>query len=78
MKKYCISVHGVKYEMELLESDLIGYYLYKLIPMELGYGSKIMYITPDRTDHWMDGKPMEGGKQIAHSNILYLGYENPG
>jgi len=58
--------------MQLLESDLEGYYLYRLIPMELGSEPKIMYISPNRVDHWMYGKPMEGGKQIAPSNILYF------
>lgn len=72
MKRYCISVHGINHEMELLESDWVGYYLYKLIPMELGYEPKIMYIAPDRADHWMYGKPMEGGKQIDHSQIAYF------
>jgi len=47
-------------------------YLYKLIPMELGYDTKIMYIAQDRADHWMYGKPMEGGKQIKHSEISYF------
>ena len=72
MKTFCISVDGVNHEMELLESDMVGYYLYKLIPMELGYEPKIMYISPDRADHWMYGKPMEGGKQIEHSQIRYF------
>ena len=72
MKKYCISVHGVEHEMELLDSDLQGYYLYKLVPMELGYDAKIMYIAPDRADHWMYGKPMQGGKQINSSEIHYF------
>ena len=72
MKKYCISVHGVEHEMELLDSDLQGYYLYKLVPLELGYDTKIMYIAPDRADHWMYGKPMQGGKQINSSEIHYF------
>jgi hypothetical protein len=73
MKKVnCISIHGVNHKMKLLESDLEGFYLYKLIPMELGYDSKIMYIAPNREDHWMYGKPMEGGKQIKLSEILYF------
>jgi hypothetical protein len=66
----CISVHGIVHEMYLLESDCPGYYLYRLIPTELGYEPKIMYIAPDRADHWMYGKPMEG-KQISHTNIFY-------
>ncbi len=73
MKKvYCISVHGVSHEMELLNSDCRGFYCYKLVPMELGYESKIMYIKADREDYWMYGKPMEGGKQIQHSQIQHF------
>ena len=72
MRTNCISVHGVNHRMELLESDLIGYYLYKLIPMELGYDPKIMYIDPNMVDHWMYGQPMNGGKQIKLSEILYF------
>ena len=58
--------------MELLDSDLQGYYLYKLVPLELGYDAKIMYIAPDRADYWMYGKPMQGGKQISSSEIHYF------
>lgn len=65
-KKYCISVHGLNYKMVLCESDLEGFYLYKLIPMHLGDEPKFMYIAPNREDHWM------GGKQIQHSQILYF------
>ena len=72
IKTHCISVHGVQHTMELLESDLDGYYLYKLTPMELGYEPKIMYIAPNRADHWMYGKPMEGGLQIKRSEIRYF------
>jgi len=73
MKKvYCISVHGVNHEMQLLDSDCRDFYRYKLIPMELGYESKIMYIAPNREDYWMYGKPMEGGKQIKHSEIQHF------
>lgn len=72
MKIYCISVHGVNHKMELLESDLKGFYLYRLVPMELGYEPKNMYIAPDRAAHWMYGKPMQGGKQISNSEILYF------
>lgn len=72
MKKYCIAVHNIEHEMELLNSDLQGFYLYKLIPMELGYEPKIMYIAPDRSEHWIYGKPMEGGKQVENCNILYF------
>lgn len=71
-KKYCISVDAVKYVLQLCGSDLQGFYLYELIPMQLGDEPKFMYIAPDRTDHWMDGKPMQGGKQIALSQILYF------
>ncbi len=74
-KVNCISVHGVNHEMKLLQSDLVGFYLYKLIPMELGYEPKIMYIAPNRESHWMYGKPMEGGKEISNSNIMYF-YRN--
>jgi hypothetical protein len=70
MENHYISVHGVKHEMELLKSDIKGYDLYKLIPMELGYEPKIMYITPNKDDHWMYGGPMEG-KQINQSEIIY-------
>lgn len=72
VKKYCISVHGVNYKMELCTSDLVGFYLYKLVPMELGSEPKFMYIAPDRASHWMYGKPMQGGKQIQASQILYF------
>jgi hypothetical protein len=72
MKKNCISVHGVNYEMELLNSDFVGFYRYKLIPMKLGYEQKIMYIALNRVDHWMYAKPMEGGMQIQISKILYF------
>jgi hypothetical protein len=65
-------VHGIKYEIKLSESDLIGFYLYKLIPMELGHSSEIMYISPNREDHWMCGKPNDNGKQIKHSEIHYF------
>jgi hypothetical protein len=68
----CIEVQGIKHKMVLLTSDLVGFYLYKLIPIELGYESKIMYIAPNREAHWMYGKPMDGGKQIKHSEILYF------
>ena len=72
MKKiFCISVHGVNHEMVLLNSDLQGFYLYRLIPMELGYEPKIIYIAPDRAEHWLYGKPMEGGIQVESSKILY-------
>ena len=73
MKKvFCISVHGIQHEMELLNSDCVGFYLYKLIPMELGYEPKIMYIAPNREEYWMYGKPMQGGKQIQHSEIQHF------
>lgn len=72
MKIYCIKIHGISHEMELINSDFKGYYAYKLIPMELGYDPKIIYIAPDRQDHWLYGKPMDGGKQIKHSEILYF------
>ena len=72
MKVYCISVHGVNHEMKLLNSDLEGFYLYELIPMELGSAPKIMYIAPNREGHWMYGKPMEGGKYVKLSEILYF------
>ncbi len=72
MKTHCISVHGVGHEMKLCQSDLVGFYLYKLIPMELGYEPKFMYIAPDCAEHWMYGKPMQGGKQIDCSQIQYF------
>ncbi len=71
MKTHCISVHGVGHEMKLCQSDLVGFYVYKLIPIELGYEPKFMYIATDGTDHWMYGKPMEG-KQIELSQIQYF------
>lgn len=67
----CISIHGVNHEMKLMQSDYPGYYQYKLIPMELGFDPKIIYIAPNRADHWLYGKPMEG-KQIEAKNILYF------
>ena len=72
MKKYCISIHGVQHEMKIMTSDLQGFYMYKLVPMELGYDEKIIYIAPDRAAHWMYGKPYEGGKLIDPKNILYF------
>lgn len=70
--KNCIAIHGVNHEMELMASDLDGYYLYKLIPIELGCEPKIIYIAPNRADHWLYGKPMEGGKQVNTTEILYF------
>jgi hypothetical protein len=55
-----------------MESDCPGYYMYKLVPMELGYDPKVIYIAPDRASHWMYGKPMEGGKQIDNSKVDYF------
>lgn len=71
-KTHCISVHGVGYKMELCESDCIGFYLYKLIPKELGWEPKFMYIARNPEEHWMYGKPMQGGLQIDCSRILYF------
>jgi len=70
--KNCISIHNVNHEMKLLKSDLDGFYMYKLTPMELGYEPKIIYIAPNRAAHWLYGKPMEGGKFIELENILYF------
>jgi|LakMenEpi03Aug12_release.lakeMendotaPanAssembly.Ray.scaffolds.fasta_scaffold1134387_1 hypothetical protein len=71
-KIYCIKIHGVSHEMELINSDCKGYYAYKLIPMELGYEPKIVYIAPDRADYWLYDKPMQGGKQISHREISHF------
>jgi len=69
-RRYYITVHDNKYEMELKQSDCPGYFLYKLIPTALGSEPKIIYISPNREDHWLFGKPMEG-KQVHRSKILY-------
>ncbi len=69
---HCIAIHNVNHKMKLMESDLDGFYMYKLIPMELGYDPKIIYIAPNRAEHWLYGKPMEGGKLIDSHNILYF------
>jgi hypothetical protein len=61
--------------MKLLESDLVGFHLYKLIPTELGYEPKIMYINHDRTEFWLYGKPMDGGKQVEPFYIKFTFYE---
>lgn len=71
MKIYGITVHGVSHEMQLLTSDVQGFYLYKLIPMELGYEPKLMYIAPNREAYWMYGKPMEG-KLVDSRNISHF------
>lgn len=67
-----ISVHGIKYEMKLRNSDLPGFYMYRLIPILLGYEPTIIYISPNRNQYWMYGKPNEGGKKIENSEIFYL------
>jgi hypothetical protein len=71
MNLNCISVHQVNFEMKLLKSDLVGYKLYRLYPMELGYEPKVLYISNDKQRYWLYGKPMEG-KQIEKSNISYF------
>lgn len=70
--KDCIAIHNVNHEMELVSSDLTGFYKYKLIPMELGYEPKFIYIAPNRAEHWLYGKPLEGGKKIDSRDILYF------
>lgn len=72
LKTYCIQIHGVRHEMKLMQSDCPGYYMYNLIPMELGYEPKVIYIAPERTAHYLYGKPMQGGKQIDTKDILYF------
>ena len=71
MRNFIISVHGIKHEMKLRTSDLPGFYMYRLIPIELGYDSKIIYISQNKDEYWMYGKPMEGGKKIENSEISY-------
>ena len=70
-KVNCISIYGVNYEMKFSVSDFDGFYLYKLIPMELGYDPTIIYIAPNCEDHWLYDKPMKG-MQIKLSEILYF------
>lgn len=72
MKTYCISIHGNRYEMRLLNSETKGFYKYRLIPMELGIEEKDIYISPNREEHWMFGRPNEGGKLVDIKNIFYF------
>jgi hypothetical protein len=74
MKKYCISVQGVNYKLELMPSDVVGYYAYALNPIVGGSHAKTIYIAPDRAEHWIDGKPMAGGLKLASEEVFYLGW----
>jgi hypothetical protein len=67
-----ISLHGIKYEMKLRTSDLPGFYMYRLIPIVLGYDPAIIYISLNRDEYWMNGKPNEVGKKIENSEIFYF------
>ena len=74
MKKYCISVQGVNYKLELMPSDIVGYYEYALNPIVGGSPVKTIYIAPNRSEHWIDGKPMAGGLKLASEEVFYLGW----
>ena len=73
MKKYCISVQGVNYKLELMPCYVRGYYAYALNPIVGGSHVKTIYIATDGSEHWIDGKPMAGGRKLAIEEVFYLG-----
>jgi hypothetical protein len=55
-------------ELEIMISEMAGFYKYKMIPLELGYEPQIIYISPNRERYIMHGKELDK-KNILHSFI---------